>query len=159
VRFRIKSLLPYLLRPKAILLGFTLCYYVVGRVSWERLMSSCRPLPCYPGDHTPVIGDPFKLLFAAFFLVLDRWWGNLIAMLVSGRLIYEYGYLTLLDCSFMRQQPVLSWAAFGCWWHITAFEAPEHLLRIILSLLIFCFAAVSIARYILQRRDFSRGGV
>jgi hypothetical protein len=159
VKPRIKSALLYLLKPKAIILGFTLFYYVVDRVSWEQLMASCQPLPCYPGDHIPAVGDPFKLLSAAFFLVLNRWWGNLIALLVSGKLIYEYGYLMLVSCSFMREQPVLSGSVFRCWWQISAFEAPHHLLRFILALLIFSFASASLARYILQRWNLRRNGV
>lgn len=159
MKLRIKSALTYLLKPRAIILGVTLFNYIVDRISWERLMASCQPLPCYPGDHTPVIGDPFKLLFAAFFLILNKWWGNLIALLVSGKLIYEYGYLMLVNCSFIREQPLLSGSVFRCWWQITAVDAPHHLLHFILALLIFSFAVVSLARYIFQRWNLRRNGV
>jgi hypothetical protein len=148
MKFRIKSTLTYLLKPRAIILGVTLFNYLVNRIWWERLMASCQPLPCYPGDHTPAIGDPLKLLFIAFLLVLDRWWGNLIALLVSGWLIYGYGYSMLVNCSFMREQPVLSRSVFQCWWQITVIDVPHRLLHFILAVLIFSFAAVSLARYI-----------
>lgn len=158
MKLRIKSALFYLLEPKAIILGFTLFYYIVGRISWERLVAACQPLPCYPGDHTPTIGDPFKLFFAALFLVLNRWWGNLIALLVSGKLIYEYVYLLSVGCSSAHEQPILSQDVFRCWWQVTGYEAPHHLLHLILALLIFSFAAVSLARYVFQRWNFWRDG-
>ena len=121
-------------------------------------MSSCQPLPCYPGDHIPAIGDPFKLLFAASFLVLNRWWGNLIALLVSGKMIYEYSYLMMVSCSFMREQPMLSQDVFRCWWQISAYEAPHHLLHLFLALLILSFASASLAQYVFQRWNLLRDG-
>lgn len=145
---RIKAALVFHLKPKAIVFGFSLFYYISDRVAWERLMSSCDPLPCYPGDHTPSIGIPFKLLCAALALVVNRWWGNLIAMVISGNFLYEYGYLLLIECANSHDQPVLSWSALDCWsQHIVNYYSP-HLIDFTLALIIFSFSTMSLVRYI-----------
>ena len=117
-------------------------------------MFSCESLPCYPGDHTPPIGVPFKLLCAAFALVLNRWWGNLIAMLISGNLLYGYGYLLLVGCAYAHDKPILSLGALNCWFQHTANYYPSGLINFTFALLIFSYSTISLARYMFQRWKF-----
>src|SRR5437868_12220026 len=99
----LKKKLTFLLKPKAILFGFALFYYLSDYVFWHRLISSCssQTLPCYPPEEMPAVGTPFILLVASIALLTSRAWSYPIAMWLAGKIIYEYGYMNLVTCTFI----------------------------------------------------------
>jgi hypothetical protein len=135
-----------LLKPEAMIFGIALFYYVVQRVRWEQLMSSCSPLPCYPGDHTYRINEPFTLLFASCALLPGKWWGHVLALLVSWNVLYGYTYKAMLGCSATHDYPLLSSGTLNCWWQISVLEASHISIYLGLGTVIFLCATILLAR-------------
>jgi hypothetical protein len=140
----------FLLEPKAIIFGLALFYYVTNYMIEAELFSKIGPLEVFP---RPWISSPFKLLLASLALWLSRSWTYFIAMLISGDVIYSHGYQMLATCSFINNQPIISQSTLSCWWHITVLQSPKLFAQMVIAVLIFSYATVSLLSFIFYRHS------
>ncbi len=80
---------------------------------------------------------PMMLLIAAIGLLINRWWSLLLATLVSGRVIYLLGYLSLTAVRYAFDVPMVSWQAIEKLWYAVYQPQPQYLFEVVLAMAIF----------------------
>lgn len=91
---KIKEVLFYALQPRIIILFVALCNFVwyfpkskAVKEFGSDVISFCATCAWYfDGAHA---GKPFLLLFAALFMLSNRWWGYLTTVVISGIYVIE----------------------------------------------------------------------
>jgi hypothetical protein len=96
---------------------------------------------------------PFQLLFASVFLLLGRWWGNIIAFLISARLILQLGFGALEGISNAHSKQMFSRFVIEYWLR-TKFEyQPQELFQLGLAFVIFSYAIFDSSRCLKRARS------
>jgi len=107
---------------------------------------------------TVILIEPTVLLIAAIGLVFNRWWSLLIALLASGRIVYDLGYLSWRAVHFAFDVPMFSRGALGKRWYAIYQPRPEYLFDVILGLVIFAYAVILLSRFIHPRHRVALAG-
>jgi hypothetical protein len=129
----VKRLILVLLRPKAIFLGAAIFLFIY-------VLDNERRIEAIVGCH--VCGwdtsQAFLLPIAATALLIGRFWGLVISLLASLKVIYSIGYLALWS-NFAEARGLWHiWKASLNW----TFEThPEYFAEILLAVLIALYAA------------------
>lgn len=129
-----------LLRPKAVLLALVVCHGVALEV-----MNSTAD---FSGTDYHMSGGyrvySLLLTISAASLLLGSLWGNLIAVVGSGWVVYRLGVLWLLDFATPGEGPLLGWPSSARAWSLI--EAQPHFatqLLLALSILVYAIFSVS----------------
>jgi hypothetical protein len=146
-----KRFLSYLLDLKAVLFGFTLFNFVW---MWMRESQIEWQFTDYHGyfENTHRV---FLLLLASFGLLLNRWWGLLVAVVLSGRVIYVLVFRALLSISYAHDVPMFSRFALRNWWWIMYEAQPQYITQIALAAVIFTYSAALLIKWLCCRKSIN----
>jgi hypothetical protein len=137
---RASAILRYLVDLRSILLAFAIFDFVV---EWTMTAKIGRPMCIvspwyYPWDY--LIG-PTILLVSSLFLSANRWWGNALALLVSGSFIGCFAYILLID------------DAHGISWNLMRIYYPYLAgFQYLFAMIVFCYSALSLKKSFLSRK-------
>jgi small-conductance mechanosensitive channel len=84
-----------------------------------------------------VMLGPMMLLIAALGFLINRWWSLLLATVLSGRVIYLLGYLSLTTVHYAFDVPIFSWQAIEKLWYAIYQPQPQHLFEVMIAAAIF----------------------
>lgn len=93
---------------------------------------------------------PFWLTVAASVLLIRRWWSELLAILISGRLLCM-SYVGFRGNPFVSDLDPSFRLPLRVWFNQTYTFQPQELLEITLASVIACYALVSLSRRWLRR--------
>ena len=139
-----------LLQPTAIIFGTAITFVVVAHINvanWYREFGN-EPIDVFP-DH--LLEDPYVLVFASVMLVIRKWWSSLIALVVSARLVYLLGYLSLLSERHGFDEARPSWVVHH-WFVQKYLWQPQELLHLGLALIVVVYAASQLVSKLLSSR-------
>jgi hypothetical protein len=102
---------------------------------------------------------PMMLLIAAVGFLINRWWSLLLATLVSGRVIYLLGYLSLTTVHNAFDVPIFSWQAIEKLWYAIYQPQPQYLFEVVLATAIFisCISLLGRMTFCRSRVPVTRG--
>lgn len=102
--------------------------------------------------------ERFLLLVSAVALLINRRWSLLLAVLVSGRVVYSLGYLpwTAVPCAYGA--PLFSWQAMEILWYVVYEPRPQYVFETVLALLVLIYAVVLLAGAAFSRRPIPVAG-
>jgi hypothetical protein len=144
----LKKISVALLDPRSIILGFALFNFILVWL-WARHLAlsgiACVMCPWY--DEWSYLNEPSILLAAALFLRLNRWWGNIVALILSSYLIGYFVYL------LSRMSDPLEGLRND--WRIIRSDYPYFVgswdSQYLFALIILCCSIFYLARTILRR--------
>jgi hypothetical protein len=153
-----RKVLAHFLQPKAIIFAVSVINVIwdlrwVRRVELEIQASRNTGHWPYPAHWNPVavMFEPFLLLAAALGLLFNRWWSVLLALLVSGRVIFLLAYLPLRAVHFAHDVPMFSWQGLEKVWYLVYTPQPQYLFEVALGVVIFIYAALVLTRSVYSR--------
>jgi hypothetical protein len=148
---RLKTSLLFVVDPRSLILAFAVFNFVHV---WRLASNACccgvvNPWFCswnYTNEPTRYTNEPTTLLVAALFLRANRWWGNIVSLVLSG---YLLGYF--LHILIVIYPP---WDALRTSWQLMRHDYP-YIVRswesqYMLALVIFCVSAFFLIRGILR---------
>jgi|SRR5215204_1320943 len=143
---RASAILRYSLDLRSILLGFAIFNLTTAwLMDMDREIRMCTLGP-YPTRLAYLI-EPTILLISSLFLSMNRRWGNVVALLISGCLLIAYGRFLLIN-----NDPV---TALEYWTH----SKVLHLSRqILFALIVFSYSALSLKKNFLSRKVTAPAG-
>jgi hypothetical protein len=148
---QLERFLAFLLAPKAMLFGFAIFTFVwmwvrESRIEWQFID--------YHGyfENTDRV---FLLMIASLGLLLNRWWGWLVAMVLSGRVIYVLVFRALLSASYAHEVPMVSRLALKNWWWIMYEAQPQYIIQIALAVVIFTYSASLLIKWACYRKTIN----
>lgn len=146
---RIWRYLRLLMTPRAVILGVAIVYLILMAVRVERWYQRFGKgrINYYP-DHLLV--GPITLTTAASLLLLRSWWSELIAILVSGWVLYGV-YTGFRSVGLAQDLPTFSALSFRIWFTQMFSDQSQVFLEIALAMLIACYALVALSRRWLRR--------
>jgi hypothetical protein len=143
-----RAILRYLVDLRSILLAFAIFDFIV---IWM-MSAEIRPM-CTVGlgyqSWSYLIGPTF-LLVSSLFLNANRWWGNAVALLVSGCFIGYFVYILLIDDALL---------ALGNNWNLIRIYYPYLVgSQYLFALIVFCYSALSLKKNFLLRKITAPAG-
>jgi hypothetical protein len=147
MKHRIKQALLFLLKPKAMILGFAIfnLYWMSWReshIDWQFLNYHGY----YENTHRAIL-----LLLASLGLLLNRWWSLLIAGSLGGWIVYVLVFRALAGVSNAHDVPMFSQFALRNWWLSMDTWQPQYIIQIALALVVLCYSLVCLMRLTSQR--------
>ena len=142
---RVTYFLRSLVDAKAIIVGVAVlnCLVVL-----TQLIQYKRQFPV-PSDHwnpAAIMHEPLLLVLASALLFTRKGWGYLLAMVVSGRVIYVLGYLGLVSIAGGSDYRLLKE------WLVFTYEAqPQYLLELAVAATILIYVSILYSRRILEK--------
>ena len=148
MKYRVKTALLSLLKFRAIILGIALLNFMLSLMymrqveleSQARMREGIWPYP-HHWNALAVMREPSLLLVASVFLLLGRWWSNLLAILASGRVIYTHGYSSWVAVSAAHDVPMFRRQALEKLWHVVYEPRLQYFFEFALSAVVFIYAA------------------
>ena len=138
---RANSILRYFVALRSILLAFAIFDLIVIWTLSAEIRLTCTVRPWYQ-LWSYLIG-PIILLVSSLFLSTNRWWGNVVALLASGGLIYYFVHLLLIaDLVTTRYDWTLFWIDHP---YLAGFQY-------LFALIVFCYSALSLKKNLLSRK-------
>lgn len=141
-----------LLDPQAMIFGFAVLVFLTTlmyAIQYERDFSVVS-------DHwngVRLMSEPLLLLLAAGALLFDKLWGDLLAIVVTGRVIYVLSYLGLVATSAAHEHSMFSWYVLRTWFVSTYAAQPQYLVELALAVVILGYGAIRCSRRMLCRAD------
>jgi len=150
---RSSAILRYLVDLRSILLAFAIFNFTIAWMMDAEIHFTCAACPWYhPWSY---LNEPTILLVSALFLRANRWWGNTIALLLSGYLIGYFVHLLL-----MLDDPV---TALSYDWKVIRRYYPFLVgswdSQYLFALIVFCYSALSLKKDLLSRKATVPGGI
>lgn len=138
----------YLVDLRSILLAFAIFDFITVWMMASKIQFLCTVPPRYhPWNY--LIG-PTILLVAALFFCANRWWGNTIALLVSGCFIGYFVYTLLIG------NPVTS---LPNTWRINGIYYPDLVgVQYLFALIVFGYSALSLKRNFMSQNVSASAG-
>ena len=138
------------LQPRGIIFGFSLGLFVLTLVH-DHHQYALRSL----GGRHPFFNPEnefatFLLAIAALGLLLRKWWGHLVAIVVGGRLVYAPGYLSLWIYANAEVGRLVEFATLKGWFHFTLETQPQYFLHAAVGAITCVYAAVALSRQIIR---------
>jgi hypothetical protein len=145
---RASAILRYLVDLRSILLAFAIFDFTVIWMMSAEIRPMCLVRPWYqPWSY--LIG-PTILLVSCLFLSANRWWGNTLALLVSGCYIGYFVYILLVDDRLMVLRDI---------WELTRLYYPDFVaFQYLFALIVFCYSALSLKRHFLSQKVTAPAG-
>lgn len=134
-----KRLLKRFVEIKAILFGFTILHLVAMAVYVVRYSQKYSAF----SDHwnpSRILQEPVLLFLGAAALLVSKLWGYLVAIVTSGIVIYEVGYLGLVATSSAHGRSILTWYVAKTWWVNTFTAQPQYIIELVLATVIGTYA-------------------
>ena len=149
--------LGYLVDPKAIILGICLVNFVAMLIHVYRVDREIEASGYLVGHGYPsaVMTGPFLLIISGICLRVNRWWSLIVAVLLSGRVVYSRGYLSWTAVHYAHDVPMLSWQAVDLLWKLIYQPRPQYLFQVLLAMVVFIYAIVLLTRVGIYRRAVS----
>jgi hypothetical protein len=154
--------------PRIWLLCVTLYHFLamwlfVLRTEYHRYQTDYAMLCCEHWYPTLFWHDATLLFVATLSLWLRKPWGGLVAMLLSGRVLY-LGYLFgmhILDSDFLvgATPSAFDFARWQAYFHFLYEHSLRNLFEVILAALIFLYAALTLSWHMYARHLSKRAGV
>lgn len=144
MRYRegIVSYLQSLVEARGIIFGLALLH-LIAILTWvSRWYQEFGhgPINVYPNS---ILIVPIVLLVAASMLLIRRWWSHLLALVLSGWVLYWLCYVGLRQISLAHDVPLLGAASLRLWL-VQKYEGqPQELLQMGLALVIACYVVVA----------------
>lgn len=150
---RASAILRYLVDLRSILLAFAVFNFIITWLMDAAIHFACVVCPWYhPWSY---LNEPTILLVSSLFLRANRWWGNTIALLLSGYLICYFLHILL-----MIDDPV---TALSYDWKVIQMDYPYLVgswdSQYLFALIVFCYSALSLKRNFRSRKVMAPGGV
>jgi hypothetical protein len=145
---QLKRSLSYLLDLKAVLFGFTLFNFVWMWVRESRIQWQWIDYDYFENTHRV-----FLLLLASLGLLLNRWWGLFVAVVLSSRVIYVLVFRALLSVTYAHDVPMFSYSALRRWWWMMYESQPQYIIQIILAAVIFTYSAALLIKWVCCRKS------
>lgn len=145
---RVKYFLSSLVDLNAIIFGVAILNFLAVLT---QLIQYKRQFPV-PSDHwnpAVIMQVPFLLLLASALLFTSNGWGYLLAMVVSGRVIYVLGYLGLVSIAGGHDYRLLNWHVLKTWLAITYEAQPQYLLELAIAATILAYVSILYSRRII----------
>lgn len=148
--------LRYLVDPKSIIFGICLVNFAAMLVQVYRVDREIKALGYIVGHPNPgaVMVDPFLLIIAGTCLMVNRGWSLIVALLLSGRVVYSLGYLSWTAVHHAHDVPMLSWQALELLWDLIYQPSPQYLIQVAIAMTVFIYAIA-----LFTRARFSRPAV
>ena len=150
---RLKSVLLFVFDLRSVIVAFAVFNFaLVWREAQQCMDSAVVPAGYCPWRYNY---EPIILLAAALLLRTDRWWGNVVALILGGYLIGYFLYLlSIID------DP---WERLRATWETSRVDYPYLVgswdSQYVFALLILCCSGFFLARGILRwRASHSHGG-
>jgi hypothetical protein len=160
-----KRLISWFLDPKAVIFGLVLLHVMamlVYEIRTEQMFAALQRQGVAPPEHWSMarnMVEPVLLLVASIGLVIDRLWGYVVALLSSGAIIFEVGYLGLRAVSGAFDIPMTSSEVYWRWFTMTSFGQPQYLFELGLAILIMLYATIILCRTLYRRRAHTPRGI
>lgn len=143
---RSSAILRYLGELRSILLAFAIFNFTITWAMDAKIHWACMVCPWYhPWSY---LNEPTFLLVSSLFLRANRWWGNTIALLLSGYLISYFVHLLL-----MLDDPV---TALGYGWESIRMHYPYLVgswdSQYLFALIVFCYSALLLKKNFLSQK-------
>lgn len=132
---------------RAMLVGFTLFVSLSAFLIWSRQHSELKQagyLQFEAHFYPPMF--VFLLLIGAIALWLGKHWSLLIALLSSGRLIYQLAFLSLSGHARAHDEFIFSSLTLNRWWQTMYFYQPQDILYLAIGILMFLWATILLAK-------------
>lgn len=144
-----KRFLSYLLDLRAVVFGFTLFNFVwmwvrESRIEWQFIDYHGY----FENTHRVLL-----LLLASLGLLLDRWWSLLVAVFLSGSVIYVLVFRALLSVTYAHDVPMFSYSALRRWWWMMYEFQPQYIIQIALAVVIFTYSAALLIKWVSCRKS------
>lgn len=135
---RVSPILSYLGNLRSILLAFAIFNFIITWMMDAEIHFACAACPWFhPWSY---LNEPTILLVSALFLSTNRWWGNTIALFLSGYLIGHFIHILLII-----DDPVM---ALRYDWKVIRMDYPYLVgswdSQYLFALIVFCYSAVSL---------------
>src|ERR1051325_5867537 len=115
-----------LFQPSAMVFGASI---TLSCQAYDAMDRWYREFGAEPFDHHPTfLWFPNLLFFASVMLLIGRWWSDLLALLVSARVVYFLGYRSMLGVKNAFDEPTLVWVA-NRWFAFKYLYQPQELLH------------------------------
>jgi hypothetical protein len=152
VERRASAILGYLGNLRSILLAFAIFNFIITWMMDAEIHFTCAACPWFhPWSY---LNEPTILLVSALFLSTNRWWGNTIALFLSGYLIGHFVHILLII-----DDPVM---ALRYDWKVIRMDYPYLVgswdSQYLFALIVFCYSALSLKRNFLSRKVTAPGG-
>lgn len=141
---RIGSYLRSLIDVRAIILGLALLHLVVTTVwlaRWYQALNT--PVDVYPDSFLIV---PLLLVFASLLLLIGRSWARLVALPISGWVLYRLGYGGLSAAAAAHDRSLFAAASLRLWLTEKYIGQPQEFLQLALAFIILFYVLVVQAR-------------
>lgn len=150
---RASAILRYLVDLRSILLAFAIFNFTITWVMDAEIHFTCAARPWYhPWSY---LNEPTILLVSSLFLRANRWWGNTIALLLSGYLISYFVHILL-----MIDDPL---TALSYDWKVIQMDYPYLVgsgdSQYLFALIVFCHSTLSLKKNFLSRKVTAPGGI
>src|SRR5947209_4132779 len=99
---------------RTLVVGLALLHFVAEMVSVIRFERESAFIPDHWNPVT-IMPSPFLLLLGSVFLLLDRSWSYVLAILLAGNIVYSNIYRGLVGISYAHGVPVFSLRAARIW--------------------------------------------
>ena len=134
--------LRHLVDPKSIIFGVCLVNFAVMLIHVYGIDRKIKASGYIAGHWYPgaVMVDPFLLIIAGTCLMVNRWWSLMVALLLSGRVVYSVGYLSWTAVHYAHDVPMLSWQAVDLLWKVIYQPRPQYLFQVVLAIVVFIYA-------------------
>jgi hypothetical protein len=150
---RVTYFLRSLVHAKAIIFGVAVLNFLAVVT---QLVQYKRQFPV-PSDHwnpAAIMQEPFLLLLASALLFVSKGWGYLLALALSGRVIYVLGYLGLVAIAGGYDYRLLNWQVLKTWLVFTYQAQPQYLLELAIAATILTYVLILYSRRIRTGRKF-----
>ena len=149
---RASAILRYLVDLRSILLAFAIFNFTIVWMMDAEIHFTCAACPWYhPWSY---LNEPTILLVSSLFLRANRWWGNTIALLLSGYLLCYFVHILL-----MIDDPL---TALGYDWKIIRLYYPYLVgsgdSKYLFALIFFCYSALSLQKNFPSRKVTAPAG-
>ena len=145
--FNVRHLLGRLVTVQGVIFIICLINFIVRGIEVNRLDREMRAYGYvehwYPGQ---IMIEPFLLLIAGGLLLFNQWWGLVISLLASVRVVYALGYLPWRAMHYAHDVPMFSSDAMEKLWNVTYKSHLEYPFQVALGLLVFLCAAILLTR-------------
>jgi hypothetical protein len=140
--------------PDTIIFGICLLNFIVALVNVVRIDREIGASGYIVGHWYPgaVMMEPFLLLVSAISLLINRWWSLLLALLLSGRVVYSLGYLSWTAVHYAHDVPMLSWQAMEKLWYVIYQPRPQYLFEVALATVLLIYAVALLVGMAFSRR-------
>lgn len=145
---RVKYFLSSLVDVKAIIFGVAVLNFLAVLTQ----LTQYKRQFLVPSDHwnpAVIMHESFLLLLASALLFTSRGWGYLLAMVVSGRVIYVLGYLGLVSIAGGYDYRLLNWQVLKTWLVVTYEAQPQYLLELAIAATILAYVSILYSRRII----------